>query len=97
MREDELRKNAVCDICGNGIGRDWQTLFYTMNVTRYELDITALKRNAGMVEMMGGSVTLARIMGPDEEMAHKTDRVSKTICSKCHERIEKILTEAEHE
>jgi hypothetical protein len=84
MKEEELRKHAKCAKCGKGIGHTGLPFFWTLTVSKYGLDIDAIKRNAGLTEFFGGSAALARVMGPDEDMAEKIIKpVTLTLCEKC--------------
>jgi hypothetical protein len=84
MKEDELRKHTVCSLCGRKLGQTESPFFYTLKVNRYGLDIGAIRRNAGLVEMMGGITALARALSPDEDMAEEVmDEVTVTLCDDC--------------
>jgi hypothetical protein len=84
MKEDELRKHIRCSRCGKPIGHTGLPFFWTLTVNRYGLDVGALRRNAGLAAYLGGSAELARIMGPDEDMAEKImDTVTLTLCENC--------------
>ena len=84
MREKELRARGTCSNCKQKIGQSGLPLFWTCTLTRWGLDLQAIKRQDGMTAMMGGHAMLAQIMGPDEEMAKKVmGPVTLTICETC--------------
>jgi hypothetical protein len=84
MKEEELRKNAVCSWCGKKIGHTGIPFFWTLSIDRWGLDKGALDRNKGLAQFFNGNALLARVMGPDEDMAHKMiDTVHLTICEDC--------------
>ncbi len=88
MREDELRKYAVCSICGKKLGESNREhnhlpLFWTVEIERHMLDIEALQRQTGLAMMLGGHGGLARIMGPDEEMTKSVSKHKVSVCEHC--------------
>ena len=92
MKEKELRSHAVCSKCKNKIGHTGVPLFWTIKIDRHGLNVGALRRNAGLVEMMGGSTELARAMGPDEEMTLPVMETKElTLCEECAMPIMKLL------
>lgn len=83
MREQELREKGNCAICGKGIGHAGGVHFYRVRVEQYIVNMGALQRQSGLAMMLGGHSMLARVMGPDEEMAQKASSSEITVCSEC--------------
>ncbi len=83
MKEDELRQHAKCSICGMPIGTGGVPFFYRITVEHYVLNVQALQRQQGLTMMMGGHAGLARIMGPDEDLAWKATQGTLTVCESC--------------
>ncbi len=83
MKEDELRKHAICSACKNKIGHTHLPMFWTLNIKRHGLLKGALERNAGLFTMLGGSAELARVMGPDEDMTKILLEEKITLCETC--------------
>lgn len=83
MKEAELRKIAICDICHNPIGACGIPLFYRVHIERYGLDVGTLQRQQGLTMMLGGHADLASVMGPNEDMANKISSTEITVCEKC--------------
>lgn len=84
MREDELRAMATCSHCGRGIGASGLPLFWRIKVERFGLDLSELQKQQGLAMMLGGNGLLARIMGPDAELARPLmEAVTLSICEPC--------------
>jgi len=83
MKEEELRKIAKCAMCGKGIGHTKLPLFWRVRIERYGLKMDALQRQQGLEMFLGGHVTLAQVMGPNEDMAEKISGVEITLCETC--------------
>ena len=83
MKEDELRDNAICNLCGQPIGKSGLPLFWRVTVERFGLNLTALQRQQGLA-MILGSASLARVMGADEDLAISMMEPAKiTVCESC--------------
>lgn len=67
-----------CHICEQGI----DTMFYRVRIETFILDSGAIQRQAGL-ELMLNSPDLAQIMGPDEDLAQKTEESTVLVCLKC--------------
>ena len=84
MKEDELREAAVCAVCGDRIMTRGMPLFWRVRLTRYGLDWNALQQQQGLTMMLGGHAALARIMGPDNDLAKPMgDPIEVTVCERC--------------
>ena len=58
-------------------------LFWRVTIERFGIDMRAASRQDGMARMMGNAM-LARIMGPDEDLAKPMmDPVTVTLCEQC--------------
>jgi len=83
MKHDELLKHSTCHMCGNLIGMSGLPLFWRVKVERFGLDMNAIRRQDGMAAMMGNAA-IARVMGPDEDLAKPMmDPVTVTVCETC--------------
>lgn len=65
MKAGDLRP---CALCGEGLMKAGVPLFWTVTLQRMGLDLGAVRQVAGL-EMMMGNVQLARLMGPDPDVA----------------------------
>lgn len=65
MKEKDLRP---CDICRKPLGHSGVPLFYRVRIEIMGLDLGAIRRQIGL-GMMIGNAAIARVMGPDEDMA----------------------------
>lgn len=84
LREKELRKVCKCDNCGEGVMHDGNITFWTLKVNRYGLDKSALTRQSGLEQMMGGHVGLAQVFSPDEVMAKPMqEEITVSMCESC--------------
>ncbi len=83
MKEMELRKHAVCSICGKKIGHTGLPLFWVVEFKRYGINLDALKKQDGLTAMLAGHAALANLMGPDEPMAECIAEAKLTFCEKC--------------
>ncbi|HOX08711.1 MAG TPA: hypothetical protein PK280_20115, partial [Planctomycetota bacterium] len=81
MREAELRKYCKCSICGKKIGEAGMLLFWRVRIERFGVDLGAVQRQDGLAAMLNGHAALARVMGPDEEMAKAVmEPVTLAVC-----------------
>lgn len=82
MKEAELRKHCVCDICRERILQSGLPLFWRVTVERFGIDMQAVSRQHGLGMMIGAP--LAQIMGPDEDLAKPVmDTKVLTVCENC--------------
>lgn len=49
MKEKELRKHAICAMCGKKIGHTGLPLFWTVKVERWAVNMGAVRRQGGLV------------------------------------------------
>lgn len=90
MKEKELREHVDCSICKKPIGKTGMPIFWVVEMQRFGLDLNALRRNTGLA-MQLGSVQLAGIMGPDEDLAKPIMEKKKiTACEDCAARSHSI-------
>ena len=83
LKEEELRKHAVCALCHRKIGQTKMPMFYLVTIERHGLDLNALKRQQGL-GMMLGSGTLAMVMGEDADMTVPLmNRKTLMVCEEC--------------
>lgn len=84
LNEEELRKVCKCSGCGHGVMRTGFPTFYTITLKRFFINMKAVQRQAGLEQMMGGSVALARVFSPNEDMAKKCMKEKQlTFCEYC--------------
>jgi len=91
MKENELRDLATCAICKKKLGESFREnhtlpIFWKVAIRaeRHILDESAMRRQAGL-EMMVGSVALAGVLSPGEEMTRTISSTEKvlSICESC--------------
>lgn len=85
MKADEVKP---CAMCGRGVMHTGLPLFYRVKVEAMGVDVRAVQRRAGLEQMMGGGsagALLARVMGPDEDIAKPVvdDYPTVLICQPC--------------
>lgn len=71
FKEDELNKLGNCLLCGKPL-LDVEyggITFYVHTIKRAMWDVDAVRQQAGLGMMLGGAIGLARIMGPDRDLA----------------------------
>jgi len=84
MKEKELRKVVTCGLCKRKIGSCGLPMFWRVIVERHGLNISAIKRQAALTEMLGGNASLAITMGADDDMTMPLmDPVAVTVCEEC--------------
>lgn len=83
MKEKELREIAECRLCKKPFGASGIPIFYRVKVETYVADLSAIARQAGFTQSLGGSAALALVMGPDENMAELVDTEHVTVCGAC--------------
>ena len=71
-----------CVLCNKGIMHDNNILFYKVRLTRLGINLGAVRQRAGL-EMMLGSVVLAEVMGPDEDLATQITSQEFLVCDTC--------------
>lgn len=71
-----------CICCGCGMMKEGNPVFYRIKLERMFLNLTAVRRQAGLEQMMG-STQLANIMGPDEDMAEPVFTYTGLVCDGC--------------
>ena len=77
MKMKDLRP---CDKCGGQI----VPVFHIVEVTQAIVDGAAVNREHGMVQMMGGSVGLASVLGRNEDVVKMVPHSTKLIlCQDC--------------
>ena len=72
-----------CALCGRGVMHAGIPLFYRGRSESMGIDANAVRQTAGL-EMMFGNVALARVMGPDPDIAKPLgDEVIALVCQPC--------------
>lgn len=76
-----------CVLCGQGMMHAGMPLFWRITLQRMGVDMAAVQREAGLEMMMGGHVALARIMGPNEDIAAPIGAERTVlVCERCSSR-----------
>ena len=84
MKEKELRSFAKCANCPNKIMTTGSIFFWVVSVESYSLCQRNIIRHSGLEQFLGGSVQLAQIMGPDEDLATQVkDKIRVMVCDDC--------------
>lgn len=87
MKELDLRKHTTCAICRQPVfkrkAHEFPGLFWTVKVQRWGLDMEACNRQQGLGMMLGGRGDIARVMGPDEDLAKQMAEAELTVCESC--------------
>ncbi len=84
MKEQELRAHSICSLCMKKIGATGMPLFYRLTIERFGVKLDAVKRQAGLEMMLGGHVSIAQVVGPDEEMTVRVmDPLVLVVCETC--------------
>jgi hypothetical protein len=65
IKQRELQRCALCD---KGVGHGNYPLFWRLRIERFAVDVASVRRQHGL-ELMLGSPALARVMGPDADLA----------------------------
>jgi hypothetical protein len=92
MREDELRKHAICSKCKNRIGHTGVPIFWTLKIDRIGIKMDAIQRQQGLAMMLGGNALLAQVMGPNEDMTQPMmDTIEITLCEECAHPIMELI------
>lgn len=80
-----LKENEVtpCKICGKPTTHCGSPLFYRITIERYMYDANAVRRQVGLTLMLGNP-GLARVMGPDDDMAKRLQATAPAmVCDTC--------------
>lgn len=72
LKEAELVVLGPCRVCGQQQLAGGEPTFYVVEVSRAAFDRRAIERRVGL-EMMLGSGPLAKVMGPNEDIAKVFD------------------------
>jgi hypothetical protein len=89
IKEEELRKMAECDICGQKVGSGQNIFFYRVRVDQVILDLRNLQEQQGLGMMLDPA--LAMVMGPNKDLAHRLPGNEKTVCGNCTPKIGLLL------
>jgi hypothetical protein len=81
MKQDEIQS---CLCCGKGVMHDGAITFYRVALERMVIDVRAVQRQHGL-ELVIGSPVIARVMGPDADLAKSLDDppLVVLICDEC--------------
>jgi hypothetical protein len=80
MKQEEIKK---CAHCKQGVMHTGLPLFWRISVERFGIDMQAVQRQHGL-ELVTGSPVLARVLGPDEDLATPVmDKKEFILCEAC--------------
>lgn len=83
MKQDELRRFAVCSLCGQRIGHTGLPLFWRVTVERFGVDLQAIRRQDDLAALIGNTA-IAAVMGPNEDLAQPlAGPVVLSVCEAC--------------
>lgn len=84
LNEKELREICKCSKCKKGVMHTGMPFFWHLKISRYGIKSSAVKRQAGLEQFMGGNVALAQVFSTGEDMAERIgDEDSLTFCEDC--------------
>lgn len=86
MKENELRKHAVCNVCHEKIGKNsiMPPMFAVVKVQKHVCYIPAMQRQSGLEMFFGGNVAIAQAMGENEDMTKaRGSEIVLTFCDDC--------------
>ena len=66
LKQRDIKKCAVCD---NGVMHNQMMSFYKVQISRFIVDLNAVRRQHGLEAYFHQMPALAGIMGPDEDMS----------------------------
>lgn len=85
MKDDELLTHANCSLCGQKIGACGSPFFWRVVAERFAVDLRRVQQTDGLA-MMLGSAQLARVMGPNHDVANPIQGPTMvTVCNACAE------------
>lgn len=70
-----------CHICGNGMMKSGAPFFYKVKVVQFVFNFGAIQRQHGLEMSMGKAAPLARIVGPDEDIAVEVGGSEVCVCA----------------
>ena len=76
-------KISNCLLCKKGVLHENNLMFYRISIETLIADLGAIQRAAGLEMMVGGDTALARIMGPDEDIAKTVTTMDGLVCLPC--------------
>lgn len=90
LKHDDLLATTECKICHRPIGQDVVPLFYRIRVERCGWDARAIQRFKGLSDYLCSPV-LARVMGPDEDLAKILDSKLVVVHESCADKVHHLL------
>lgn len=80
MKSDELRP---CALCGHGVGHTGLPLFWRVTTERFGIERHAVNQAAGMEQIFGGAVALARVCSDPDIAAPIGEQRTLLVCEAC--------------
>lgn len=80
MKQSDLKP---CSACGKGVMHEGIPIFYTFSMSTMGVDANAVQQQVGLEMMLGGSASLANVMGTDAVMAAEVDTKNIVLCHSC--------------
>ena len=71
-----------CALCGNGLARTGTPVFYEISIASCVVDVNVARQLHGM-ELMMGSLAVARAMAPSTAIAQRLQPSRHFICTSC--------------
>ena len=72
----------ACAGCGQGVGVSGP-VFYRLKIEQMVLDARAVQREAGLEQMLGGNVAIARALSPETDFAQVFLEAEVLLCGAC--------------
>ena len=94
LKEADLEVCGPCALCGEPLINPPHAgpSFYRVTVSHAVFDLGAISRRVGLAGVLGGSGALARVMGPDEDLAKIVDGPREAVVHEhCAGRINHLL------
>lgn len=83
MKEDELRKHLICNLCHKKIGETGLPLFWIVKVERWGIKLDEVQRISSLQTFLGNA-KLGSIMGTDPDVAvPMMEEIELTVCEDC--------------
>ncbi len=92
LKEIELVRLGACAVCREPLAANDQLTFYRVAVSHLAFDARAVRRRFGL-GMAIGSDAIARVMGPDEDLAKVLDGPREVVVHEgCADRIGHLMS-----
>lgn len=72
-----------CGLCGQGVAHDGNIAFMRVTIDHMVLDLGAIRRQAGLEQMLDGHAAIAHAMGRNEDIARCVSSTEIVVCQDC--------------